>query len=59
MLKSVGIGRAEEIIYEYPHQLSGGMRQRVMIAMAMACHLIYLLLTNQPLRLMSRYKLKF
>lgn len=36
MLRLVGIPRAEEIINEYPHQLSGGMRQRVMIAMAMA-----------------------
>ncbi|WP_232699872.1 ABC transporter ATP-binding protein [Brevibacillus daliensis] len=37
MLKAVGMPRAEEIYNEYPHQLSGGMRQRVMIAMAMAC----------------------
>lgn len=36
MLKVVGIPRAEEIVNEYPHQLSGGMRQRVMIAMAMS-----------------------
>ncbi|TMV51915.1 ABC transporter ATP-binding protein [Paenibacillus mesophilus] len=36
-LKLVGIPRAEEVVDEYPHQLSGGMRQRVMIAMAMAC----------------------
>ncbi len=36
MLKLVGIPRAEEIMGEYPHQLSGGMRQRVMIAMAMS-----------------------
>ncbi|MFC0273814.1 ABC transporter ATP-binding protein [Metabacillus herbersteinensis] len=38
LLKLVGIPRAEGIIGEYPHQLSGGMRQRVMIAMAMACN---------------------
>ncbi|MBS4196376.1 ABC transporter ATP-binding protein [Lederbergia citri] len=38
LLKLVGIPRAKEILTEYPHQLSGGMRQRVMIAMAMACH---------------------
>jgi peptide/nickel transport system ATP-binding protein len=37
MLKQVGIPRAESIIREYPHQLSGGMRQRAMIAMAMIC----------------------
>lgn len=38
LLKLVGIPRMEEIVNEYPHQLSGGMRQRVMIAMAMACN---------------------
>ncbi|WP_134702033.1 ABC transporter ATP-binding protein [Ammoniphilus sp. YIM 78166] len=37
LLKAVGIPRADEIFSSYPHQLSGGMRQRVMIAMAMAC----------------------
>ena len=38
MLKAVGISRPEKIVDEFPHQLSGGMRQRVMIAMAMACN---------------------
>lgn len=47
MLKLVGIPRAEEIIDEFPHQLSGGMRQRVMIAMAMACNPT-LLIADEP-----------
>ena len=37
MLNLVGIKRADEIINEYPHKLSGGMCQRVMIAMALCC----------------------
>lgn len=38
MLQTVGIPRPHEVIDEYPHQLSGGMRQRVMIAMGLACN---------------------
>ena len=37
MLKKVGIPDTDKMIKKYPHQLSGGMRQRVMIAMSLAC----------------------
>jgi len=37
MLEKVGLARAEQVFDAYPHQLSGGMAQRVMIAMALCC----------------------
>ena len=69
-LHLVGLGKSRRILNSYPHELSGGMKQRAMIAMAICCHPA-LLIADEPttaldvtlqlqiLRLIHKLKFKF
>src|SRR6266567_8148886 len=47
MMETVGIPSARDRVIDYPHQFSGGMRQHIMIAMAISCHPV-LLIADEP-----------
>src|SRR5207248_10362202 len=58
MLKLVGIPDPAQRVDHYPHQMSGGMRQRVMIAMALVCHPKVLIADEPTTAIITRCRMR-